>query len=218
MTDINTEFIIACKQGNLEKVRYCLTSPEIEIHADIHHTVANFSDYALKTACTHGFLDIVQYLLTSAELTEHANISSENNQALKAACSNGHLDIVDFLLTSPLVNNLQIDDETFAYASAANQLEVVKYLTTSPKLKGHPKVSSNSFRPLMCAINYNCEEVLDFFIFDLGIDMTCELENNLLRLKKGQEIIEKIKKVNNFKNLEQKIVPISETKKVKSKI
>mgnify|MGYP003415881926 CR=1 FL=1 len=71
--NINKELIEACKNGDLDKVRYVLTSPELSVHADIHASVSEESDdndfikhlaeEPLFQAAKNGHLSIVKYLL-----------------------------------------------------------------------------------------------------------------------------------------------------------
>lgn len=95
--EINKQFIEACQHGDLVLVQYCLTSPELTYHADIHAE----DGCGFLHACDNGHLEVVRYLLTSPELKEHADIHEQNDVALILACQKGYLDVVQYLLTSP---------------------------------------------------------------------------------------------------------------------
>ena len=126
--ELNEQFIDACAQGQLEIIKYLLTSAELTEHADIHAE----NDLGFRNACYQGHLEIVKYLLTSAELTEHADIHSRNDLGFRSACLAGHLEIVKYLLTSPeLTEHANIHAENdlgFIWACRYGRLEVVKYL------------------------------------------------------------------------------------------
>jgi hypothetical protein len=78
-----------CEEGDLESVKYVLTSKELEYHANI----GGFDNAALSNACENGHLDIVKYLLTSTDLKENANINAHSGRSsiLSAACRGGYL-------------------------------------------------------------------------------------------------------------------------------
>jgi len=68
--NINHAFKIATNCGYIEKVKYLLTSPELNIHADIHFD----NDFAIRAACEWGYKSVVEYLLTSPDLKKHAKL------------------------------------------------------------------------------------------------------------------------------------------------
>ncbi len=141
---LNNAFIGACKDGDLDIVRYLLTSSELEKHADIYAR----DNSGFQMACLHNHLEVVRYLLTSTELKDHANIHSNEDRGFCWACNNGHLEIVRYLLTSPElqehVNIHAYDDRGFRWACSNGHLEIVRYLLTSPELKEHANIHANS--------------------------------------------------------------------------
>ena len=92
--ELNEGFIWACKNDDLEIVKYLLTSPELTEHADIHAR----NDFGFIGACRKGQLDFVKYLLASDELTEHADIHAENDLGFRSTCYQGHLEVVKYLI------------------------------------------------------------------------------------------------------------------------
>jgi len=125
--DLHRALLTACKENNLEDVRYLLTSDKLKVQVDIHH----FQDRALILACSNGNLDIVKYLLSSPELKEHADQAVDNYYPLVQACSHRHLDIIKYLLTSSDLkehSDLHIyDDEPFKIAMEQNYHEILNY-------------------------------------------------------------------------------------------
>ena len=127
--NLSSELINACYDGNLELVKYVLTSPELKVHSDIHAQ----NDDAFIWSCSKGHLAIVQYLLISPELKEHADIHAVGDDGLKYACGNGHIDIVKYLLSLPdLKDNTNIftkeNGDGFINACLNKHTEVIKYL------------------------------------------------------------------------------------------
>lgn len=69
LDDLNSLFIKACEEGDLEKVRYVLTDPELSIHANINYV----NDQGLLKTCQKKYLELAKYLVSSPELKTHAN-------------------------------------------------------------------------------------------------------------------------------------------------
>ena len=91
---LNSQLINACSYGQIDIVKYLLTSPDLKQHADIHAR----NDSALSCACNKGHLDLVIYLLTSSYLKEHANIYAQYDNAFIGTVENGHLDIIHYFI------------------------------------------------------------------------------------------------------------------------
>lgn len=68
--NINHAFLVASKNGSLDKVRYLLNSSNLDIHADINFN----NNAAMKEACIRGYEPLVRYFLTSSELQENAKM------------------------------------------------------------------------------------------------------------------------------------------------
>src|SRR5574343_2070294 len=92
--ELNYKFIIACIDGNLDIVKYLLTSHDLRDH--VNNII--IYNYGFMLACTNGHLEIVKYLLTSPELKEHANIHTSNDEGFKNACISNHIDVIKFLI------------------------------------------------------------------------------------------------------------------------
>lgn len=87
MTSKNTlcnELLNACKLGNLDKVKECLTH-----NADVHY----YDDAPLRSAACNGYLDIVKYLIENADV----NIFALNHDTLHWALHNKHLEMIIYL-------------------------------------------------------------------------------------------------------------------------
>ena len=126
--ELNEQFIDACKNDDLEVIKFLLTSPKLKEHADIHAS----NDEGFRSACAQGHLEVVKYLLTSPELKEHADIHAKDDEGFIWACKNGHLELVKYLLTSAeLKEHADVhadNDEGFRWACSDGQLEIVKFL------------------------------------------------------------------------------------------
>ena len=101
MEDINREFIIASRIGNIDGVKTLL---ERGVNIDIQN---DYGENALTWASVNDNLDVVKMLLEKG-----ANIDIQDNNeftALMMASLNGHLDVVKTLLEKGA--NIDIQDK-----------------------------------------------------------------------------------------------------------
>jgi ankyrin repeat protein len=89
---LNEQFVNACKDNDLAKVKELLSNPAVDIHY--------LEDSGLLQACREGHYQIVEYLLSSPDLKEHSDIHAQGDYALILACEKGNFDVLDFLLNN----------------------------------------------------------------------------------------------------------------------
>lgn len=166
---INYALIFACINNDIDIVKYCLTSPELKVHAEIHADEGQ----PLRNACKFGHLDIVQYLIASPDLKEHASPQHPDNIFLYSAYDNNRLEVIKYLLGSPEVLNkpdIHINkDETFIDCTKYKLYDIVNYLIfdlniekteyISTYLKNNPDEKVNSWLDLR-DLNKNLNESL----------------------------------------------------------
>jgi hypothetical protein len=132
---INTAFTEACGNGELDKVRFLLTSNRLSFHADIHY----FNDMGFVSACLYRKFNIVKYLLTSSELKENANINAQDDFAIRGLCNYSDVDIIKYLLTSSELkthSNIHAQyDDAFKNAYIAQHFNVLQYLILDFKIE-----------------------------------------------------------------------------------
>ncbi len=105
--ELNNALEAVCVSGDLNEVKYLLTSSDLKSHANptIH------SNSPLFMACREGHLHIVKYLLSSSELKKHADIYSDHNRCFKTICAFGRLDIAEYLIFEfGIEKNKEIDN------------------------------------------------------------------------------------------------------------
>jgi ankyrin repeat protein len=126
--EIDKSFLLACKYGHLDKVKYLLTSPEIFLHADINVKYMNTYSYPLIFAAKEGHLDVVKYLLEDPDI----DIKTNNGAAFCYACHQGQLQIAKYLLSNQKYrNNVSLNEAIeygFSNALANKQNSVLEYL------------------------------------------------------------------------------------------
>lgn len=143
---INLLFLDACRNGELDKVKYFLTSPEINRYADIHVD----QDAALLFATREGHYEVIEYLLNSPDLKENISIHAQGDYALIGACISGDIEMAKYLLTSPTLKE-HIDIHT-----------------------GGSNYKSD--KPFITAYSYERLELIHYFIFELNIEKTDEIK------------------------------------------
>jgi ankyrin repeat protein len=179
--ELTDELLVACQNGELELVKYLLTSPELKNKPDVN---INFGAPLIWAAQFNG-IDIVKYLLTSEELPKKANIKKSGGKALILACINGNPDIVKYLLGSPeLKNHADIhydNDEAFRWACENGNIDIIKYMLFSPEIKEHINIHDNQDRAfkLACEKANEQKSTLEYFIFDLNIKRTININKYL---------------------------------------
>ena len=101
---LNKELNNVCISGNLEIVRYLLTSPDLKEHADIH---TNDTDTSLQYASAFGHLGLVKYLLTSPDLKEYGHIHSENDKLFISACSDKNKKMLEYFIFDYMIEKTE---------------------------------------------------------------------------------------------------------------
>jgi ankyrin repeat protein len=164
---INEALLNACVDGDLDKVKFLLTSPELKHNADINYN----DNAALHQACEHNQLHIMQYLLTSPELKKHADIHSKDDWTLTIACNEGHFDIVKYLLTSSdLKEHSHFNVDQLRYALHIGEFDIVDYLLNSPDLKENASIHMGKDNIFREASEFGNKETLHYLIHELNID------------------------------------------------
>lgn len=218
---LNDYYIQACEDGELDKVKYLLTSPNLTENVSVSYK----SDQALRNACKHGHLDIVKYLLTSPELEKHPSVHHDDDTPFILACYSGNLELVRYLLTSeelsshPNIHTTYMSSPDYALILACQKgyTDIVKYLASSNELKEHANIHADDDRALLSAYRNGHLDIVRFFIFDMNIEksdaLIVYLEN-----EKIEEIENwfKLREIN--KQLHQEIPTNQPSKVYKSKL
>ena len=69
---LNEDFVDACEVGDLDAVKYLLTSDELKEHADIHAE----NDFGFILACNNGHLDVIKWLIFDYNIEKTKEISN----------------------------------------------------------------------------------------------------------------------------------------------
>lgn len=120
VSNLNDALIYACHFGNIQYVKYFLTSAELVLHANVNglnplindslveSVQKNFpqlvliNNYKISKPLENAFLQnhlhVVDYLLNSPELKEHADINAASYNIVKNAMKNGNSEIISSLI------------------------------------------------------------------------------------------------------------------------
>jgi hypothetical protein len=134
---IDKAYLDACDNGNLDEVKYLITSDDLKITADVHCE----NDRGLRLVCSRGHLNLIKYFLSSDDCKHSFSINTIGSQplisAFNSACNSGQLNIIKYFLT---LNDIKDSDkftinEGFCIACRNGYLEVVQYLLNFHKPK-----------------------------------------------------------------------------------
>lgn len=162
----------ACKEGDLEVVRFLLTSPDLMFNADINES----NNDPIFTACDYENMEIVEYLLNSDELNVHA----DKYFALNYCCNEDKVEILEHLL---LKSNLDIDlnknnSQAFSIALAKNSDKVLKFFIFDLNLKRTDRIEE-------LLNEYKRENIKSWFeLREVNKELSKELNSNSTSSKK----------------------------------
>jgi ankyrin repeat protein len=117
----NEVFIELCKIGDLDNIRYMLTSKDFNVLPDFE-SVDNDGNDGLTSAAAHGHLNVVEYLLFNPELEKNDFFPPYIFDYLRIICDNGHFHIADFLLKNEVFDPEHVFAEVHYYDQTINSL------------------------------------------------------------------------------------------------
>jgi hypothetical protein len=86
--------IEACLASDLNSVKYLLTSPELNHHANIK----GWDEEAFICACRTSNIELINYMLRSPELKEHSNIHTWQDMVFIEACDRKDIEVLNYLI------------------------------------------------------------------------------------------------------------------------
>jgi hypothetical protein len=146
--DLNNLLVQAVFKNDLSTIKYLLSSPHLEKHAQINH-----NRNILACICANGDLETLKYVLTSPDLKEHANIQIKDGKALTTAMKAGNIPLVKYLLTSPELkkhSNIYPYIDTIFKVEFDMSLKLIDYFTSDYACE---KKDSNIFKALIQCID-----------------------------------------------------------------
>lgn len=166
--ELNLSYWSACKNNEIDKVKYLLTSPQLKKHANINYD----SKYLIDYICSFGSVNLLEYLTSSKDLEEHIKITQDISTLVRSAIRQDSFPIVQYLLSLPkLKPNTDLDiDEIFIDACGKGNLNIIKYLLTSPELIQHANIHAkdNAYKiidsPILTATSHGHIEVVKYLL------------------------------------------------------
>ena len=117
---MDSSFIKACKEGNLEEAINIYNKDKPNIHAD--------NDLAFRYACINGYINIAQWLY---ELEDKPNIHALDDFAFIYACFYGHINIAQWLFGFDDKPNIHaLDDFAFRFACYKEHINIASWLVS----------------------------------------------------------------------------------------
>jgi len=178
---LNRSFNNACKNNDLDKVKYLLNSSDLILRPEIHN-----DNYAgLESASWNGNIEVVKYLLINYDSSE----KKLSNLALRKAASNNQYGMMSFLLNSeeiPVKANLQEQINTiFLECLYQRKMDMMKHLIFNLNIKNTPLIE----KALTSVTNPITPEVKSWFKNqELQNSLTNELEIKENNSKKRTKI------------------------------
>ncbi len=183
--------LIATQRGNLDIIQYMIESREF-LDVISPKFLKYISRQAFKDACTYGQKDIVDYLYNILEFKIKDSFELFED-SISLAIKNGHLHLIDYFFNLP--------DPSFAYKSLKNstilfqseynnQLHIVKHIFSSLKVQDKIGIHCDNDIIFKTAYQSKLIGVLEYFINDLKIEKTPEIEAYMARFPNPE--IEKI--------------------------
>jgi hypothetical protein len=91
---IDVELLNACEAGDLAKVEYLLTSPNLIRIADIH--ISN--DLITNLVCSHNHIELMKFLVSSPKIKDHINIHAYKDKLFTTAFVYKRLEMIEYLI------------------------------------------------------------------------------------------------------------------------
>lgn len=202
---INEAFITACQVGELEKIKYLLTSSELKENANFKYK----QNLAFKVAFGQQHIDILQYFLASPEMRKSINVRRYSLGLLMASCdkkdtpllehilpiaiktytnamtilidkccNDGNLKIFKYLSESPTWSEkiaVEINSSRFQYVCGSGNLEFIDYLLNC-KSKDSIDINADNDQAFINCCESKELEAIKYFIFKLKIPKTSYIE------------------------------------------
>jgi ankyrin repeat protein len=169
---LNYSLSEACREGDLEAVKFLLTSDDLMFNAQINCE----NNDPLFQACDYDRMEIIKYLLTSDELKNHA----DKYFALKLCCEEDKIEILEFLLkNSALDIDIHIDNSIlFELALSNKSNNVLNYLIFNENIERTSRIND-------LVNKYKNDQVKNWFdLREVNKELNKDLVNNHLTTKK----------------------------------
>ena len=172
----------ACSKGQLEIVDYIFNLEGLNLANKPQVTRAGFTE-----ACKGGYVEIVDYLLKKEELNFKEDFPAFEH-AVFFAVAECHLHLLKYFFDSmPQFALKSLKNSTILFAAESkNQIDVVKYLLTSPDFKDKIHLHEDHDIIYKCAHNGNMTNVLRYLIVELNIEKTKDIDLHLKRFPNAE--------------------------------
>ena len=136
------EFIVACKDNDLNKIQQMLHMVDIPMNE------------GFISACGYGQIDVIKYLVPLG-----VDIHTRDEEGFIWACSNGKIDVVKYLVLLGVDIHAR-DEKGFIWACEYGHIAVVRYLVENTNVNIHTR-ADYGFRYACC---YGQIDVIRYFV------------------------------------------------------
>jgi hypothetical protein len=173
--NLNKELYKAAQNGDLDYIKYLLTSTELKLHADPNLN----GNYCFKLACRSGHLDTVKYLFSDENTKLKLSTDRLIIDGTLEAADNNQIEILDYFRNQAKINNHYtearfINDNLVILerACAFGFLETVDYILQNPKVENYVLDEKTIFNLFESCIYANSSDLIKYFIFELNLKNT----------------------------------------------
>lgn len=165
---INQDFLIACADGNLDKIENFFINKKGNTVPEL-----SYRNYAcLKIPCQTADIETVEFLLESKKIPQNVPLNAIDTKLFKSIGRRGYIQLISYFLNKIEDREDYQDLVNYAFRSACEtgQLETIKFLLNSKELKTNAQINSlsndkqDSFSGLTKACQQNHLEVVRYLL------------------------------------------------------
>ena len=204
--DLHTELLQACGKGDLDLIKYLISSEDISNNPKIKHNkweaiklatslgqievvkyfledIQNeYPNIVFNVSCQYGQLEILEYLFHTSEFkSDKRNLSLLGSSI---AASKGHTNLLKYFLTfSEFIDSGEIKkykyDELFVTGCEKGHVNVIDYLLDNEDFLRNVNISDMAYWGFYKACENNQMNILQYFIFEKNMEFNQHIKDYL---------------------------------------
>jgi ankyrin repeat protein len=193
---LNSEFKLACKNGNLSFIKKSL-SKKSKFIPPVHIQNSGF-----QTACEYGHLHLVTFFLSNKQFKNLADYEHCLDIGINTSAFSGNIPITDYILNKNPNHKfdynhiLRVAFDGYTYEVAKDGIDIIKHLMLYSSMKDKYDIHNNNDYCFKTCCERESLDIIQFLIFEFNIPKTCEIEmyikneqlNDVVRMFKQREL------------------------------